>query len=184
MARATFTIRNKSTPQWEDLKAKLRALRAKGGAAHVKAGFLGDNAERPSVEGQDQLTNAELAAVHEYGAPEVGVPARPFIGPAFDDNRPKYEFETRRVVGAFLAGHLSIEKGLGIIGLLMAADVKRYVTEGDEVPPPNAPATRARKEALNSGSPWGVRTLVDTGRMIGSVTHAVYLGPKPDGGQG
>jgi hypothetical protein len=183
--RAKFTIKNKPTQAWENLRAELRRLKSQGGGIYAKAGFLGAGGERPPEPGEPSgLTNAELAAVHEYGAPEVGVPARPFVGPAFDDNRERYELELRRLVGAFLSGSIHLEQALGILGLLMASDIRRYVTEGDEVPPPNAPATLARKEAKSSGSPWGVRTLVDTGRMIGSTTHAVIVGPKPTGEEG
>lgn len=184
--RAKFRVTNKPTQAWLNLRAQLRALKARGGGMYVKAGFLGTGAERPADGDAPDITNVQIAAIHEYGAPDVKIPPRPFVSPAFDENRPRYEFELRRVVTAFLGGHLSLEKGLGLLGLLMQADIRRYVTEGPEVAPTNAPRTRARKEKRlvkdENGKPVGdVRTLVDTGRMIGSVSWVLVVGPKPTG---
>ena len=159
------------------LKANLRQLR--DGAIHVRTGFLGQERDRP--EG-GALTMPELAATHEFGAPEVGIPERPFVRPAFDKHREDYARLLEKAVVAMLDGRVSLPQGLGLAGTRMANDIKNFVTQGAEVPPPNAPSTLARKEAKGrrgkDGKPTGeVRTLVDTGRMVDSVSWAVEQGP-------
>lgn len=164
-------------PGLDALKARLKR-EISGGSIHVKAGFLGgSSADRPS----EGITNPELAAVHEFGAPEVGIPARPHTSPAFDNNRPKYEGQLRQVLGALMVGPVDVRGALNLIGMGMAADIRNYVTQGPPIQPENSTATKARKEARTvrdaDGRPVGeVRTLVDTGRMIGSVSWAVEKG--------
>lgn len=165
-----------------DLKARLKE-QIGGGAIHVKAGALGTaGAERDG----GGITNPELLAVHEYGAPEVGIPARPSGTPSFDKNRDKYEGQLRRVCVALVDGPVDVRKALGLIGSGMASDWRNYITQGPPIPPPNAPATLARKQAKTAkgedGKPVGeVRTLVDTGRMVDSISWAVESGSAGGG---
>lgn len=42
-------------------------------------------AERRGVMQQNQSSLFNIAKVHEFGAPKAGIPARPFIVPAFDE---------------------------------------------------------------------------------------------------
>jgi hypothetical protein len=173
--RATFRITNRPTQAWLNLNAELRALKASGGGIYVKAGFLSSEEEGR----EDGVNNATVAAINEYGTDTI--PARPFVGPTFDGNQQKYEALMRQWIGWVLSGHASFKQGMGLLGLEMVSDIRKYVTEGNPVPPPNAPSVLAEKLKGSSGSPWGVRTLVWTGQMIGSMTHAVVTGKKPSG---
>lgn len=175
--RATFRVTSRPTQAWLNLQAEIRELKAKGGGLYVKAGFLSSNEESTPEDGG--LNNATLAAIHEYGTDTI--PARPFVGPSFDTNQAKYERLMRQWIGWVLSGHASLRQGMGLFGLEMVSDIQKYVTAGEQVPPPNAPYTLERKLAKSSGSPWGVRTLVDTGRMLRSATHALVEGKKPTG---
>lgn len=180
--RATLAATVTDSPEWLALRAELKRLALTGGA-WAKAGFLGDNDSRPPEDGGGKgMTNARLAAIHEYGVEDatrgVHIPARPFVAPAFDANLPKYEARMAQFLAGLLAGRVSVETGLGLMGLGLVADIRAFVTQGPPVPPPNAPSTLERKLAMSSGAPWGVRTLVDTGRMLGSLAHAVvYFKP-------
>lgn len=161
---------------WAKLQRELKAMRK----AYVKAGVLG-TASRPAAKSKSQgkgppakgghpaakpaPTNAQLASIHEYGLGTV--PARPFIGPPFRKARAKY---LARLVKAYKAALKSgkpalVERELGVIGQLMAADIKNYVTQGPGVPPPNSASTVARKGSS--------RPLVDTGGMVNAVTYQV-----------
>ena len=88
-------------------------------------------------------------------------------------NQRKYEDMARRVAVGVAKGTVSLEQGLGLIGAAMAADLKAYITSGAPIAPENAPSVKARKERKSSGSPWGVRTWVDTGALVNSITWVV-----------
>lgn len=117
-----------------------------------------------------ELTNAVLAAIHEYGLGTA--PARPWIGPPFRAKRPEY-FRTLAAAyrTALRAGKpQDVDKVLGLLGAQMAADIKNYVTSGAGVPPPNAPSTIRQKGSS--------RPLVDTSGMVNSVTYQVVSGGR------
>lgn len=178
--RVKSQVVRKDNPQYQRLMAELRG--AKGGL-YVKAGYLGAGGTVETDEGD--ITMPQLAAVHEFGNPPR-IPERPHVGPAFDRNLSKYQHLLAVLLGRWMDGHLGLQQALGLLGLEMVADIRNLVTEGPEVPPTNADSTRARKEArTRKGAKGDVRTLVDTGRMIGSLTHVVLAGlanrPKKDG---
>lgn len=136
----------------------------------VKVGLIGGKNEEREDEG---LTNAELGLIHEFGTSTI--PARPFIGPAYKKHAEEYKAALAKLVqGAVKAGKISYDQALGMLGAKAAADFKNFVTRGDPIPPPNAPATLARKQSLTrKGSTGSVRTLIDTGRMVAAITWQV-----------
>jgi hypothetical protein len=135
---------------------------AKSHGKAVKVGFVGDKADADHEGG---LNNLELAVIHEYGAPRANIPARPFVRPAFDAHRKEYQTALAKGMVGVLAGRDDYDKLLGRIGAKAAADMKAYVTAGPHIPPPLKPATVVAK-----GSD---RPLVDTGRMVGSISWQV-----------
>lgn len=144
--------------------AKLQKAFAQVRKAHVKTGVLGNGAPRPD----GHLSNAELASIHEYGLGNV--PARPWIGPPFRAKREVYfKFLSDAYQKALKDGKpAEVEKALALLGQKMVADIKRYVTEGEGVPPPLKPKTIARKKSS--------RPLVDSSEMLNSVNYKVEGG--------
>jgi hypothetical protein len=144
---------------WERLTRELRGAKGLVG----KSGVVGPKAaaERKLDDGRT-VTNAELAMIHEFGD---GVPERSFIRKPFDDNRQKYESRLALYARRVYAGAMKVERAVGLVAAEMSSDVKKYIVNGPGVPPPNAPATIAKKGSS--------RPLVDTAQMKNAVTWAV-----------
>lgn len=143
--------------------------------SYAKVGLLGSEAE----EDRGDLTQAEIGAVHEFGSEDGRIPRRSWIGSAFDDVQEQLVALARELIVAVVDGRTTIERALAILGTKLAAEIKKKVTTGDSIPPPNAPAWAAEKASrTRKGAAHGVRTLVDTGRMIASVTYAVIVERK------
>lgn len=184
-ARVTFRLREVDRGFAKLLKAADQMARERG--MHAKAGILGAAAavEHPDAEGGQgkKPTNVQLAAIHEFGVPGR-IPARPFIQGTFDLHRVAYQAQLRRLAGDWFtraAGRgMELRRALGLMGLKMAADMKNRVISGTGIPPPNAPSTVARKlgkgKWKKGGSDASPRPLVDTGRMVGAISHAVESG--------
>lgn len=159
--------------------------------SYVKAGLLAGKAGKTRPDGKATLTSVQVGIWNEFGTAHQ--PARPFIRPAFEINRAAYMEILRRLVAVSVyQGKMPFSRALGIIGAKMAADMKKYVTAGPPIPPPNEQRyfeekvargyhklNKRRANALKRGKvvPEGPipppRTLVDTGRMVGSITYAV-----------
>lgn len=141
----------------DEIKKRLELLRLK--KSFVKAGFLGAKTH------SGDLTNAQLASIHEYGLGNV--PARPFLRPAFMLHKDEYMGLLREAYEKSVLKNSpdAFRKMLKLIGQRMVADIKNFVTAGSPVPPPLAPATIKRKGST--------RTLVDTGQLIRATEYEV-----------
>lgn len=132
---------------------------------HVRVGVL---AEKGSESRDGGVTNVELAAIHEFGAPAAGIPERSFLRSAFDANKTKYQGRIKSHLKQVIGGSMDLHKMFDLIGLEAATDVKKGITAGAGIPPPLKQATIDRKGSS--------RPLVDTGRLLASITHVVETG--------
>lgn len=136
--------------------------------ARVKVGVLADDSKGGMhVPGAD-LTVAEIAAVHEYGTQDGHIPERSFIRSTFDKKREELVAVGKRMMGDVLRGRIGVKQALNMMGSALASEVKSAITDGEGIPPPNAPSTIAAKGSS--------RPLVDTGRMLNAVTWVIEDG--------
>lgn len=141
------------------MKKIVKEMFGVGKVAHV--GIQGDEAAAEH-EGSE-LSNVQLGMVHEFGAPEVGIPERSFLRDTFDDNEEKYARMLDRGAKKILGGQSNQDTVVGLVGEQMVSDMKRRINEG--IDPPNEDATVAAK---GSSKP-----LIDTGALKNSITYKV-----------
>ena len=154
---------------WKRLQELSKRLAADD--VHVRVGVLDDG--RAGSDERDGITNGELAVMMEFGTRNA--PARSWIGRTFDQKRAEVQVDMQRLLGHLVDGKITIDKALNVLGAKYSAEVKNTVTQGEQIPPPNAPSTLARKMAkTRAGAANAARTLIDTGRMIGAVTWATF----------
>jgi hypothetical protein len=180
---------------WKDM---LKAVQAARGDRYAKVGVLADSEKGGLHEDGSDLTVAEIAAVLEFGTEDGHIPERSFVRSTFDEEREELTAKAREIIVAVLFGKMKIDQGLNAMGAMLAAAVKKKITDGQGVPPPNAPSTALAKAATGKtekffggaggrarslgeafaqvGALAGVRTLVDTGRMLGAITWAIVTG--------
>lgn len=149
---ATIEIRDRG---WKALLSRLRYEQKS-----VKVGVL-----QSAGDAGEDLTMVELAAVHEFGSEKAGVPERSFIRRTFREKERETLAFAEKLTGAIVVGKITPAQALEALGQWGAAEVKKTITQGAGVPPPNAPSTIEKK-----GSD---RPLVDTGRLINAIAHEV-----------
>lgn len=158
---------------WRRLQALAKSLAADD--VHVRVGVLDDG--RAGSEDRDGITTGQLAVAMEFGTAHI--PARSWVGLTFDKARGEVQSDMQRLLGHIVDGKLTVDKALNVLGAKYSAAVKNTVTQGEQIQPPNAPSTLARKLAkTREGAANGVRTLIDTGRMVGAVTWATFGGGR------
>ncbi len=111
-----------------------------------------DEGRDPAEDGQP-LTNAALAYIHDNGAPEVNIPARPFMIPAIEGAQKQIADQlartARQVLVSSATGPLlpgTVARGLAGVGIAAERAIKMKINEG--IPPPLSEYTlreRARK---------------------------------------
>ena len=110
------------------------------------------------------LTNAGLAAVHEFGSKDGRIPQRSFIRSTADREKAKIERLLTRSVKLAVVGK-SMRQQLGEVGATVTADMKRTIDQSIDIVA-NAPSTIAKK---GSATP-----LIDTGILKNSITWKTH----------
>lgn len=128
----------------------------------VKVGVLGSAAAAARGGG---ITQAELAVIHEYGAPGAGIPERSFLRRTHAAKQREWAGLAQQLLVRCAQGRITVEQALGLIGQKASADVRRTITSGSGVPPPLKAATIRRKGSS--------RPLVDTGRLLNAISYEV-----------
>lgn len=159
----------------------------------VMVGVPESQSDRPS-EGPN---NAELAYIHDNGAPEANIPARPFLMVGVERNKEKIDKRFLAAGRAAFKGEgASMERQFVAVGLETASAV-RDVISGGIAPPLSESTLRARinrhkgrtaerRELLRRGQGLGagpdtlapastdlVKPLIDTGELVHSISFAI-----------
>ena len=143
------------------LRKLVKKLGSKLAAKTVKVGILSDEPHPDGTVGM-----VELAAIHEFGSPAAGIPARSFIASPFkrSDNMKEQAKISGKIAAGILTNRLSIDSGLEILGTWGANTIKKNMKDG-KIKPDIKPATKAKKGST--------KPLVDKGHLINAVTHKV-----------
>ena len=145
----------------DELVARIRALRTT--KASVRVGILSDAPKKEREGATGKLSLLEVAAVHEFGAPRAGIPARSFIRGTIDERTEDIARLERVMLAKVVAGDIALKPALDAIGAKVAGWIQQRIAAGIE--PALSPATVAKKK---SSTP-----LVDTGQLRSAVTWLV-----------
>ncbi len=177
------------------LKTIVAQLRA---GASVRVGVQGsDAAVQP--EGA-RLSMAQIATVHEFGSSDGRVPQRSFLRSTFDEKKGELEKLIGRLIGRALKtpGSITTEQIVGLAGQRYLDLVKAKIRS--KIAPPLSPFTLAKRlgkiwasantkarrtkagelqkhfDATQTLPASAATPLIDTGRLIGSLTAVVTVG--------
>lgn len=171
----------------DQLKDLLHLLAAR----EVLVGFPEDTTGRePSPDEPQGLTNAALGYIHDTGAPEQNIPARPFMLPGMAEAEEPVTkalaATARQLLNVKGAGPAAIDQGLHRAGLKAQFALRRKINEG--IPPPLSEMTlrnRARKGRKGAKKELELRAqgeapstefakpLIDTGQLRNAINYVI-----------
>ena len=144
----------------------------------VLVGIPAEKAQR----NDSALNNASLGYLHEYGAPEANIPARPFLNPGMEASEAMIAEELRRAGdkaitlaadGDVSGGKEAITTGLHRIGLKAVNNVRGVIQAGIS-PPLSARTVYARlHRRKNRRTGPDMTPLIDTGKLLASITYVI-----------
>lgn len=153
--------------QYETTRAMLRDLKA----AYVKVGFPeGRAVGQPTKQGsrhepvENMQEMAYIAAQHEFGCEDRGIPERRFIRPAIDKHVDTIVKLKEKLLEELFDGGISIYKALDNVGDIVEKFMKREIDT--MVYPPLKQSTVDKK-----GSE---KLLIDTKQMYNSIKSKVF----------
>ena len=120
-------------------------------------------------EGSSPANNAMLAYIHENGAPEAGIPPRPFLAVTVKAMRSEITARLRAITADALRGRIdAVYKAYHMLGLKVSTAVKLKINTGPFEP--LKPSTLAKRRARGR---TGTKPLIDTGQLRNSITYVV-----------
>ncbi len=136
--------------------------------------LVGIPAEQAPREGEG-INNAELGYIHEFGAPEANIPARPFLVPGVESAKDEIAKRYKAGAKAVLEGRTTAEQVHHGVGIVAVNAVKEKITDGPFAP--LKPATVAARKRKHKGRTDDNPTpLVDTGQLKASINYVVRPG--------
>lgn len=105
---------------------------------------------------------ALIAMVHEFGSPARNIPERSFIRSTMRDREADISAFVGRLIAACIERRITVANAKALLGMFLVNAIKFKISGGSSIPPPLATATIIRKGSA--------RALVDTGRMVNSIT--------------
>jgi hypothetical protein len=126
------------------------------------------------ITGKDErtdtdLTNSDLMIIHEYGAFEKNIPARPVLYPVLDQQSNYIKNSLWETVQYALRGQYDyVDKQLDYLGRYLVDKIKERILA--HIPPPLKPKTiKARQRSGN----FGIIPLYDTKQLINSFGYKI-----------
>lgn len=139
---------------WKALRKKIADV----GRHHVRVGVFA------SAGSEKGTTIADIAAIHEFGAPKANIPARSFLRSAFtNDGGAALRAMSERVARSILSEKIDLRRALDALGAWAANAVKVRIRSN--IAPALAKATIVRKGSS--------KALIDTGRLMNAITWVV-----------
>lgn len=99
-----------------------------------------------------------------YLVPRVDIPGRHYFTETYDTHISEWTQKYRKQVHEILMGRQTADGCMEYMGQVVVRDIRKAIV--DWKVPHNAPATVARKHGVDN-------PLVDTGRLVASITHEV-----------
>lgn len=129
--------------------------------------LVGIPQEKSSRQGsKGKATNAELLFIHTNGSPVRGIPARPVLQPAIEDDKEHVgEMLGKAIDAATSEKKEEIIPALERAGIYASGKCKAWFTNGGNGWQPNSKETIARKKSS--------RPLIDSAQMRKSITYVV-----------
>lgn len=124
----------------------------------VKIGVIGSEA---GISREDGIAQAALASVHEYGTRDGRIPERAPIRRAVDGHRLEIEALQAKLWRQVLAGTLTHDQALSILGVHVKGKIQSGIEAGLE--PDIADSTKEDKTARGLAGPH--KPLIETGSL-------------------
>lgn len=147
----------------------------------------------PSAQYEDGTNVAYVATIHEFGAPEIKIPPRPFMRPAIDTHMPEWKQYMFKGVQAVAQGRRTADQVYEVIGGAAVGDIQYQIETGTYQPLSDitvllrkwrrqgrkitgasvGEAAQALRDGTDSIAGVNADPLRDTGLMVATITHTV-----------
>jgi len=128
---------------------------------------------------EDGTPVAYVASIHEFGDPDSGIPARPFMRPTIARKEGAWREFTTQQAKQIVAGNQNPKDMFEALGLNVSGEIARSITDVT-APPLKETTIKAKRRKMADQATVGSldKPLVESGLMLASVTHTVGSGDE------
>lgn len=166
---AIKVIEKNGAPDFRKIVTRLRSA----SGMDVRVGFIeGKKEERKDLTKQiiPGETNAHIGHIHEFGAPSRGIPARPFLVPAWRASEQFAIDSLGHAITMSLAGDKAfLKRTLGLVGQEVVKNAKNNIRAQVGFAP-LSPKTLDYRDSIKFK---GTKALIHTGQLLNAITYKV-----------
>lgn len=151
-------------------------------ALGTKTVAIGVPSSKAARKGDAEMNNATLAFIHDRGAPDVNIPARPFLEPGIDRARPEVLEILKKA--ALQAVDVREKKPdvtgvLNRVGTIAASEVRKVWDDNDWEPLAESTIRAKVSAALKKGGRGPMSPLEREKATKGQAQHGMMLSQEP-----
>lgn len=117
----------------------------------------------------NELNNAQIAFINNYGSPANNIPPRPFMEPGINKIKGEYFSILKKYALSLPSDNSSLEKGLNAIGLVAQSSIKNIIRTNEGFPPIKDSTLKQRRYQNFKGE----KALIRTGQLLNSITYVI-----------
>lgn len=164
MSKPTLQVTSDFTDQFNDVVKKFKR-------DAVLIGIPEEDTQRDKDDKDpDQITNAAILAINEFGSPINNIPPRPVMAIGIRNAQEEIAEQMKKATQqAFKTGLSALSVFYNRAGLIASNAIKKAINAQDDIEGPSA-ATLAAREAQGFK---GTKALIVTGQMRNAITYVV-----------
>jgi hypothetical protein len=152
----------------DEITKTIRALTKQ----RVLVGIPAENAARDPQDG-DEINNAQIGYINEFGVPEKNIPPRPHLVPGVEATLPDVIKRFKKAAVDGLDGNVkAVDTQMNAVGLNAVSSVRQVIT--DTLSPPLSPKTIYNRQHRNDlPKRTGTQPLIDFGDYIKHINYVI-----------
>ncbi len=166
MSKPTLRVTSDFTNDFNDVVKKFQR-------DVVLVGIPAEDSERKPEDGDDssdQITNAAILAINEFGSPIHNIPPRPVMAIGIRNAQEEIAEQMKKATQqAFTKGLAALTIFYNRAGLIASNSIKKAINAQDDIDEPSEATLRAREAQGFKGT----KALIVTGQMRNAITYVV-----------
>lgn len=136
----------------------------------VLVGIPASETDRDDDQETDEINNATILAINEFGSPMNNIPARPVMSIGIKDAQDDIAAQYKGAVkNAFNKGLSALSVYYNRVGSIAANSIKKAINSQTDIDPPSEATLAARKAKGFKGE----KSLIVTGQLRNAITYVV-----------
>lgn len=129
-----------------------------------------DTERKSDSKSKQEINNATLLAINNYGSPANNIPARPVMQIGIKNVQDQVAaLFAKTATEALTKGEAALDTGYNRIGIVASSSIKKVINSQEGIEAPSQSTLKSRERAGFSGN----KALIVTGQLRNSITYVV-----------